>query len=139
MWNSEYQMEISHGQEFLHPFIQPFQLVFLLAGRAMPVPARIVRFAYIIAIVTFFKVASQCGSPARRQQVDKPFGLSLNMVIADIIFAISGKETSQGYLFLHNPSSPSKVSSGLTTLSILNCCTWRYLSVLLKPVCPNIR
>ena len=87
----------------------------------MPVTAGVESLAQVAALVTSFEVTTQSLSAAHGEQTDQPFFLAHNIVSGDIAFPILSQDVANGYLLVHNASTPVNLSRGFNTWSIPNC------------------
>jgi hypothetical protein len=81
-------MIIPHREKFLHSFVQPPELIFLLARRTVAVAATVVCLAHITAMVAFFVMAPKARCAARRQKVYKAPLLFRYPVLADVVSTV---------------------------------------------------
>lgn len=123
MGQGKNQMVVAYRQKFLHTFIEPLQLLFLLACRAVPVAAGIVRFPMVCALVTPLVVAAKACGTAGREQLYQASLLGGYLIAANIACPVFAHYASYGYLWLHISSNPSRLSSGLITWLLFSCCT----------------
>ena len=84
MWDCKNQMVVAYRQNFLHARIEPFQLLFLLACRTMPVATGIVGFPIVCAMVTPLVVTAEAAGTAGRQQLDQASLLGGYLIAVDI-------------------------------------------------------